>query len=136
MKTGSFSINKRCWGTGRAPKGFHNLTLFKSTNNSKGGQGQGRGGPPLPCPRMRGIWQSSCEWGASPLHGVTSHMLGTGMRLTLMFQRKGSLYLAVGGDKAEATQATTSPQGLGQSGDPLPPKFVQDGGPEQSISHG
>lgn len=37
-------------------------------------------------------------------------MLGTGMRRTLMFQRKGSLYLAVGGDKAEAAWATTSPQ--------------------------
>lgn len=36
-------------------------------------------------------------------------MLGTGMRLTLMFQRKGSLYLAVGGDKAEATWVTTFP---------------------------
>lgn len=37
-------------------------------------------------------------------------MLGTGMRRTLMFQRKGSLYLAVGGDKAKAARATTSPR--------------------------
>lgn len=40
---------------------------------------------------------------------------------------EGSLYLAVGGDKAEATQATTSPQGLGQSGDPLPPNLCMMG---------
>lgn len=40
---------------------------------------------------MRGTRQSwgSCEWGVSHLPGVTSHMLGTGMKLTLMFQRKG-----------------------------------------------
>lgn len=62
-------------------------------------------------------------------------MLGTG-RLTLMSRRKGSLYLAVGGDEVEATQATTSPQGLGQSEGPSTPKSVQGEGPEQSICHG
>ena len=67
--------------------------------------------------------------------GVTSHMLGT-WRLTLMSRRKGSLYLAAGGDKAEATQATTSPQCLGQSEGPFTPKSVQGEGPEQSICHG
>ena len=59
---------------------------------------------------------------------MTSHMLGTGMRLTLMFQQEGSLYLAVGGDEAEATWATTSPQGLGQSGGTLcPPNLCRAG---------
>ena len=53
-------------------------------------------------------------------------MLGTGMRLTLMFQRKGSLYLAVGGDKAEATRATTSPQCLGQSEGPSAPNLCRE----------
>lgn len=53
-------------------------------------------------------------------------MLGTGMRLTLMFQRKGSLYLAVGGDKAEATRATTSPQCLGQSEGPSAPNLSRE----------
>lgn len=38
-----------------------------------------------------------------------------------MFQREGSLYLAVGGDRAEATRATTSPQVLGRSGGPSHP---------------
>lgn len=109
MKTGNFSINKRSWGTGRAPRGFHNLTLFKSTNNSKGRVGaRGGVGHPGPDPRMRGTPQSLWVGGVSP-PGVTSHMLGTGMSRTLMFQRKGSLYLAVGGDKAEAAWATTSP---------------------------
>lgn len=138
VKTGNFSINKRSWGTGRVLRGFHNLTLFKSTDNSKGrgvgGPGEGRA---TPCPALstEGTLQSwgSRGWGGSPL-GVTSHMLGTGMRVTLTFQRKGSLYLAVGGDKAEATRAITSPQCLGESGGP--PKFAQGRGPEQSISHG
>lgn len=54
-----------------------------------------------------------------------------------MFQRKGSLYLAVGGDKAEATRATTSPQVSGPVwGGPLTPIFVQGKGLEQSIHHG
>lgn len=60
----------------------------------------------LPCPQTEGhtaglglLWVGS----VSLPRPMTSHMLGTGMRLTLMFQRNGSLYLAVGGDKAEAT---------------------------------
>ena len=93
-------------------------------------------GHPLTLARVRG---ARCRPGAlvggGLPPGVTSHMLGAG-GLTLMSRRKGSLYLAAGGDKAEATQATTSPQCLGQSEGPFTPKSVQGEGPEQSICHG
>lgn len=87
---------------------------------------------------MRGTRQSwgSCEWGSFPPPWSDQSHAGDRDEANTDVSEEGSLYLAVGGDKAEATQATTSPQGLGQSGDPLPPKFVHDGGPEQSIRHG
>lgn len=67
MKTGNFSINKRSWGTGRAPRGFHNLTLFKSTNNSKGRVGaRGGVGRPSPAHRRRGTLQSLWAGSLSP----------------------------------------------------------------------
>lgn len=67
MKTGNFSINKRSWGTGRAPRGFHNLTLFKSTNNSRGRVGARAGvGHPHPAHRMRGTLQSLWVGSFSP----------------------------------------------------------------------
>lgn len=62
MKTGDFSINKRSRGTGRAPRGFHNLTLFKSTRNSRGRAGaRGEVGHPLPRAQVGG---AHCRAGA------------------------------------------------------------------------
>ena len=92
-KQGNFSINKRSRGTGRAPRGFHNLTLFQSTRNTRGRAGaRGGVGHPLTLARVRG---ARCRPGAlvggGLPPGVTSHMLGAG-RLTLMSRRKGSLY--------------------------------------------
>lgn len=78
-KTGNFSINKRSWGTGRNLRGFHNLTLFKSTDNSKGSWGGGRvrAGPPPALPtQLRGTlqtWGSCGEGGESLPRSDQSH---------------------------------------------------------------
>lgn len=124
VKTGNFSINKRSWGTGRSPRGFHNLTFQKHKQWQGWVGARGGASQPPPCPEDRGAHCGAVAFvGGDFSPGVTSHVLGTGMRQTLIFQRKESLYLAVGGDKAEATRATTSPQCLGQFGGPSTPQI-------------